>query len=101
MKSSNSTLKDKPSFAFISLWTYQQVRRREESRSAFNILTGKPTEKRYLRMLGRKLEVNIRMDLKEIGFNTRNYVDSVKDKYYCRALMNAALSLRVSYHELV
>ena len=30
----------------------------------------------------RRLEDNIRMDLKEIGTNTRNWVDSAKDRDY-------------------
>ena len=35
------------------------------------------------------------MDLKEIGINTRNWIDSAQDKDYWRALGNAALNLRV------
>jgi hypothetical protein len=35
------------------------------------------------------------MDLKEIGINTRNGVDSAQDKDYWRTLMNAELNLRV------
>ena len=33
--------------------------------------------------------------LKEIDINTRNWVDSVQDRDYWRALVNAALNLRV------
>ena len=40
-------------------------------------------------------EENIRMDLKEIGINTRDWVNSAKDRDYCRALLNAALNLRI------
>ena len=36
-----------------------------------------------------------RTDLKEIGINTRNWVDSAQDTDYWRALVNAALNLRV------
>ena len=36
------------------------------------------------------------MDVKEIGINTRNWVDSAQDRDYRRALVNAALNLRVS-----
>ena len=61
----------------------------EEGRSAFKILTGTPAGKR------RRWEDNIRLDLKEIGINTRNLVDSAQDRDYWRALVNAALSLRV------
>ena len=39
--------------------------RMEESRSAFNILTGKPTGKRTLGRPRRRWEDNIRMDLEE------------------------------------
>ena len=35
------------------------------------------------------------MDLKEIGNNTRNLVGLAQDKDYWRALVNAALNLRV------
>ena len=67
----------------------------EESRSAFKILTGKPTGKRPLGRPRRRWEDNIRMDLEEIGNNMGNWVDSVQDRDYWRALVNAALNLRV------
>ena len=35
------------------------------------------------------------MDLKEIGMNTRNWVDSSQDRDYWRALVDAAMNLRV------
>ena len=35
------------------------------------------------------------MDLKEMGINTRNLVDSVQERDYWRALVNAALNFRV------
>ena len=41
-------------------------------------------------------EDNIRMDLKEIGTNTRNWVDSARDRDYWRVLVNVALNLRIS-----
>ena len=44
----------------------------EEGRSAFKILTGKPTGKRHLGRPRRRCEDNIRMDLKEIGVIARN-----------------------------
>ena len=60
------------------------------------MLTGKPTGKRPLGRPRRRWEDNIRMDLKEIGMNTRNWVDSTQDRDYWRALVNAALNLWVS-----
>ena len=41
---------------------------------------GKPTGNKLLGRLRHRLEDNIRMDLKEIGINTRNWVDSAQDK---------------------
>ena len=67
----------------------------EEGRSAFKILTGKPKEKRPLGRSRRRWEDNIRMDLEEIGINAGNWVDSAQDRNYWRALVNAALNLRV------
>jgi hypothetical protein len=37
------------------------------------------------------------MNLKEIGMNMRNSVDSSQITDYCRALVNAALNLRIPY----
>ena len=54
----------------------------EEGRSAFKILIGKPTGKRPLGRPRCRWEDNIRMDLKEIGINTRNWVDSAQDRDY-------------------
>ena len=67
----------------------------EEVRSAFKILTDKPTGKRPLGSPRRRWEENIRMDLEEIGINVGNSVDSAQDRNYWRALVNAALNLRV------
>ena len=61
----------------------------EEGRRAFKILTGKPTGKRPLERPRCRWEDNIRMDLEGIGINAGNWVD------YWRALVNAALNLRV------
>ena len=47
------------------------VDRLEEGRSAFKILTGKPTGKTF-REAKRRWKDNIRMDLEEIGINAGN-----------------------------
>jgi hypothetical protein len=60
------------------------------------ILTGKPTGKRPLGRPRRRWEDNIRMDLKGIGINAGNWVDLAQDRDYWRALVNAALNLRVT-----
>ena len=63
--------------------------------NAFKILRGKPTGKRPLARPRRRWEDNIRMDLEEIGISAGNWVYSAQDMNYWRALMNAALNLRV------
>ena len=69
----------------------------KKGRSAFKHLTGKPTEKRFLRNPRRIWVGKIGMDLKEISVNTKNWVDSAQDWNYWRALMNAALNFRVPF----
>ena len=63
--------------------------------TAFKILTGTPTGKRPLGRPRRRWEDNIRMDLKEMGINTRNWVDWAQDRCYWRAFVNTTLNLRV------
>jgi hypothetical protein len=52
--------------------------------------------KRPLGRPKRKWTDHIKMDIKEIDINTRNYVDLAQHRDYWRALMNATLNLRVS-----
>ena len=40
-------------------------------------------------------EDNIRIDLKEIGVNTRNWVDSAQDRNSWRALVDAVRNLEI------
>ena len=71
------------------------VARMVEGKSAFRIVTGKITGKRPLGRPRRRWEDNIRIDLAEIGINAGNWVDSAQDRDFCRAVVNAALNLRV------
>ena len=67
----------------------------EVERSAFKILTGKPTGMRPLGRRRRRWEDNISMELEEIGINAGNWVDSAQDRDYWRALVIASLNLLV------
>jgi hypothetical protein len=71
------------------------VARMEEGRSSFNILAVKSIGCRPLGRPRRSWEDNIRMEHKEIGIDTSNWVDSAVVKDYRRTLVNAALNLRV------
>ena len=62
------------------------VARMEEGRIAFKSLTDKPTRKRSLRRTRHRWENNVRMELKEIGINTWNWVVSAQDRDYWRTL---------------
>jgi hypothetical protein len=55
----------------------------------------KHTGNGYLGRPRRRWENNIRMDLKEIGINNRNFVYSSQDRNYLRTLVNFVLNLRV------
>ena len=50
------------------------VARMEDGWNAFNILTGTPAEKSPLGRPRHRWEGNIRMQFKELGINTRNWV---------------------------
>ena len=67
----------------------------EEGRSSLKILARTPAGKRLLGRPRRRCEDNIRMDLKEISINTRNWVDLTQDRGYWKALLNVVLNLRV------
>jgi hypothetical protein len=64
-------------------------------RNASRILVGKPEWKRPLGRSRRKLEDNIRMDLKETGWEyvDRSHLDQVRDQW--RSLLNTVMNLRV------
>ena len=67
----------------------------EVGRSVFKMLTGTPSGKRPLGWPWHRWEDNVRMVLEEIGINTGNWVDSAQDREHWRALVNAALKLRI------
>ena len=79
-----------PIFILIFVYIYKSrrlrwagnVARMEEGRSAFKILTGKPTGRRPLGRPGCRWEDNIRKDLEEIGNSARNRVDPAQDRDY-------------------
>ena len=64
----------------------------EEGRSAFKILSDKPIGKRTLGMPSRRWKDNIRMDLKEIGVSTKNWINLAQHRDYCRALVGLKLT---------
>jgi hypothetical protein len=51
-----------------------------EERHAYRILVGKPEEKRPLERPRRTWEDNIRMDLRETGWDGMNWIDLAQDR---------------------
>jgi hypothetical protein len=66
-----------------------------EKRNASRILVGNSEGKRPLGRPRRRLVVNIKMDLREIGWDGRNWTDLAQDRDRWRALVNAVMQLRV------
>ena len=60
----------------------------EEGKSTLKLLTGTLAGKRPLGRPRRRWEDNIRMDLKELGIKTRNWVDSAEDRNHWITLVN-------------
>ena len=69
--------------------------RMEDGRSAFKILTGKPTRKRPLGGPLGRWQDSARIYLEEIGINAGNWVHLPQDRDYWRALVIGALNLQV------
>jgi hypothetical protein len=59
------------------------------------ILVGKPEGKRSLGRPRRRWADNIKMDLREIGWDGMDWTDLTQDSYQWRALVNTVLNLRV------
>jgi hypothetical protein len=64
-------------------------------RNACRILVGKPEGKRPLGRSGLTLVDNIKMNLRELGWNGIDYTDLAQDRNQCRALVNAVMNFRV------
>jgi hypothetical protein len=63
----------------------------------YRILVGKPEEKRPLGRPRRRWVDNIKMDLREVGWDV-DWIDLAQDRDQWRALVNTVLNLRVLYN---
>jgi hypothetical protein len=66
-----------------------------EKRNAYRILVGKPEGKRPLGRPRRRWVDNIKMDLREMGWDEADWMDIAQDRVKWRALVNTVLNLRV------
>jgi hypothetical protein len=71
------------------------VARMGEVRGVYNILVGRPEGRRPLRRPRRRWEDNIKMNLREIGFEDVDWIHWAQDRDRWRALVNTVINLRV------
>ena len=65
------------------------------SRNAYRVLVGKPEGKRHLGRPRRRWEDNIKMDLREVGCDTEDWIDLAENRDQWRAYARAVIDLRV------
>jgi hypothetical protein len=66
-----------------------------EKRNSYMILVGKPERKRPLRRPRCRSVDNIKMDLREIGWDGMDWIELAQDRDQWRALVNTVMNLRV------
>jgi hypothetical protein len=66
-----------------------------DRRNAYRILVGKPEGKRPLGRPRCRWEDNIRMDLREIGWDGMDWIDMAQDRDQWRSLVNTVMNLWV------
>jgi hypothetical protein len=67
----------------------------EEKRNAYRILVEKPEGKIPLGRPRRRWVDNIKMDLREIGWDGMDWIDLAQERDQWRALVNTVMNLRV------
>jgi hypothetical protein len=66
-----------------------------EGRGVYRVLVGRPEGKRPRGRLRCSLEYNIKMDLREIGFDGANWIQLAHGRVQWRAFVNTVTNLRV------
>ncbi|KAJ4429378.1 hypothetical protein ANN_21535 [Periplaneta americana] len=74
------------------------VARMGESRNAYRVLVGSPEGKRLLGKPRRRWEDNIKMDLREVGYDDRDWINLAQDRDRWRDYVRAAMNLRSRRH---
>jgi hypothetical protein len=67
----------------------------EGEEEAYRMLVGKPEGKRPLGRPRRRWVDNIKMDLREIGWDGMDWIDLAQDRDQWRALVNTVMNFRV------
>jgi hypothetical protein len=64
-------------------------------RNAYRILVGNPEGKRQLRRPRRRWVDNLKMDLREIGWDGIDWIDLAQNRDQWRAVVNTVMNIRV------
>jgi hypothetical protein len=75
------------------------VARMGEKRNAYRILVGKPEGRRPLGRPRRRWVDNIKIDLREIGWNGVDWIDLAQDRDHWRALVNTVMNF--GFHKML
>jgi hypothetical protein len=75
-------------------WT-GHVARMGANRNAYRLLVGKPEGKRPLGRPGRRWVDNIKIYLREIGWDGMDWIELAEDRDHWRAVVNTVMNLRV------
>jgi hypothetical protein len=67
----------------------------EEKRDAQGVLVGKPERKRPLGRPVSRREDNSKKDLREIGWDSMDWIHLAQEKYQWRVPMNTVMNIRV------
>jgi hypothetical protein len=87
--------------AYLAIYTSRRMRwvgyvaRMGEKLDAYRLLLGKQEGKRPLGRPRRRWVDNIKMDLREIGWDGVDWIDMAQDRDHWRALVNTVLNLQV------
>ncbi|KAJ4434191.1 hypothetical protein ANN_22739 [Periplaneta americana] len=76
------------------------VARMGESRNAYRVLVGRPEGKRHLGRPRCRWEDNIKMDLREVGYDDREWINLAQDRDQWRAYVRTAMNLRMGCQAL-
>ena len=65
------------------------------TRGVYRVLVGKPEGKRPLGRPRRRRENKIKMDLQEVGYEVKDWIQLAQDRDSWRALVTAVMNIRV------
>jgi hypothetical protein len=76
------------------------VARMGEGRGVYRVLVGRPEGKRPLGRPKRRWEDNIKLDLREIGIDGKNWIKLARDRVQWRACVCTVMNLRLFFNKL-